>query len=349
MIAFQTWIQKLAEGETPLTEEETYAAFQALMEEKASQAQMGAFLMGMRLRGETAPQMIGALRALREQMISVMAPPGAVDIVGTGGDRKGTYNISTCAAFVVAACGVPVAKHGNKALSSRSGAADVLLQLGVRLEQTPEGLARCLKAAGICFLFGPAHHTALRHLAGVRRELGIRTIFNLLAPLTNPARVTRQLIGVYSETWLEKIAQTLASLGSEHVWVVCGHDGLDEVTVTGPTHVVALNNGTLQRFEITPQEAGLPCSPLAALIGGTPEENAHALRCILEGSQEAALDAYRDSVLINAAATLIVAGRTPSLQEGVFLARKALETGAARACLEKLQQASHATPPPLWG
>jgi anthranilate phosphoribosyltransferase len=271
-------------------------------------------------------------------MLKVKAPEKAVDIVGTGGDHSGSYNISTLASIIVAACGVPVAKHGNRAASSKSGTADVLSALGLKLGLDAEGLERCLKDAGLCFMFAQTHHAAMRHVAPVRVELGTRTIFNLLGPLANPAGVSRQLLGVFSEAWLDPLTQVLKELGAKKVWTVYGSDGLDEMTTTGPTHVAALENGSIRRFTVTPDEVGLPTARLEDLKGGDPAHNAKQLRAVLEGVRMH----YRDVALLNAAAALVVADEAANLREGLDRATRALDSGAAKATLERLVLASNA-------
>lgn len=305
----------------------------------ATPAQMAAFLMALRVRGETVGEITGAARLLRERMVRVEAPSGAVDIVGTGGDGHSTYNVSTCAAFVVAGAGVPVAKHGNRSVSSRSGASDVLAELGVKIDIGPECVASAIRRAGVGFLWAPMYHPAMKAWAGVRSELGVRTIFNLLGPISNPAGVTRQVIGVYDRRWIVPLAETLGALESEHVWVVHGHDGLDELSTTGPSSVAELKGGRVSTFEVLPEDAGLPRAALGQLKGGDAGENARALSAVLCGAQ----GAYRDIVVLNAAAALIVAGRAGDLAEGAQLAAHSLDSGAARAALEKLIAVTNAT------
>jgi anthranilate phosphoribosyltransferase len=332
-------LTRLAAGER-LAESEAEAAFGMIMAGEATPAQIAGLLMAMRVRGETVAEMTGAVRAMRARMIAVEAPADAMDIVGTGGDAAGTLNISTAAALVVAGCGVTVAKHGNRALSSRSGAADALSALGIPVMDTPlDRLPAILAEVGMCFLMAPRHHAALRHAAGPRMELGTRTIFNLLGPLANPARVRRQMTGAFSADWLRPMAETLARLGTERAWLVHGM-GLDELTLAGPSQVVELKDGELSSFEVTPEDAGLPRAPVEALKGGDPAENAAALLALLE----AAPGAYRDCVLLNAAAALIVAGRAQTLRDGVALAARSLDGGAALDVLRRLRAA--ATPPP---
>src|SRR6187455_2418101 len=282
MVDLKSIIGKVATGAT-LSRDEAASAFDSMMSGEATPSQMGGLLMALRVRGETVDEITGAVTAMREKMLRVRAPADAIDVVGTGGDASGSFNISTCAALVVAGAGVPVAKHGNRALSSRSGAADVLAALGVNIELTPEGVSRCIKQAGIGFMFAPAHHPAMKNVGPTRVELGTRTIFNLLGPLSNPAGVKRQMVGVFSRQWLEPLALVLKNLGSESAWVVHGSDGLDEITLSGPTFVAALENGNIRTFEVTPEDAGLPRAGGDALKGGDAEANAAALREVLEG------------------------------------------------------------------
>ncbi len=328
-------LARLAAGER-LAESEAEAAFGMIMAGEATPAQIAGLLMAMRVRGETVAEMTGAVRAMRARMVAIEAPPDAIDIVGTGGDAAGTLNISTAAALVVAGCGVKVAKHGNRALSSRSGAADALTALGIPVMETPlEALPAMLDQAGMCFMMAPRHHAALRHAAGPRMELGTRTIFNLLGPLANPARVRRQMTGAFASEWLRPMAETLGRLGTERAWLVHGQ-GLDELTLAGPSKVVELKSGVIREFEIAPEDAGLPRAPAEALKGGDPAENAAALLALLDGAP----GPYRDCVLLNAGAALVVAGRAGNIGAGVELARRALESGAARKVLEKLRAAT---------
>jgi anthranilate phosphoribosyltransferase len=294
--------------------------------------------MALRVRGETVEEITGAVTAMREKMLRVLAPTDAIDVVGTGGDASGSFNISTCAALIVAGAGVPVAKHGNRALSSRSGAADVLAALGVNIELTPEGVSRCIKQAGIGFMFAPAHHPAMKNVGPTRVELGTRTIFNLLGPLSNPAGVKRQMVGVFSRQWIEPLAQVLKNLGSESVWVVHGSDGLDEITTAAPTHVAALENGAVRTFEITPEELGLQRVKPEALRGGDAKENAQALIDVLKGKS----GAFRDVATLNAAAALVVAARAKDLKQALALAQKSIDSGEAATRLQRLVAISNA-------
>jgi anthranilate phosphoribosyltransferase len=324
-------IARLADGNS-LNEQQARDAFDYIMEGNASEAQIAALLMGMRVRGETVDEITGAVSAMRARMIPVQAPDGAVDIVGTGGDGKSTYNVSTATAFVVAGCGVPVAKHGNRAVSSKSGAADVLMALGVNLECSHETVAQAIREAGIGFMFAPQHHSAMKHVAPVRKALGIRTIFNLLGPLSNPAGVKRQLLGVFDERWVEPLARALAQLGCEAAWVVHSEDGMDEITVTAPTHVCELKNAQIRTFTVTPEECGLEWAEADALVGGDADTNASALKSVLQGEA----GPYRDTVLMNAGATLLIAGKASSLLEGVEIARDAIDSGKAQKALDTL-------------
>jgi anthranilate phosphoribosyltransferase len=335
--AFKALIAKAATGAS-LSREEAARGFDTMMSGEATPSQMGALLMALRVRGETVDEITGAVTAMREKMLRVDAPDEAVDVVGTGGDASGSLNISTCAALIVAGAGVPVAKHGNRALSSRSGAADVLGALGVNIDLTPDRVTRCIKQAGIGFMFAPAHHPATKNVAPTRVELGTRTIFNLLGPLSNPAGVKRQMVGVFSRHWIEPLAQVLKNLGSRAAWVVHGSDGLDEITTTGPTYVAALENGMVRTFELKPEDAGLPRVKPEALRGAEAKDNASALMDVLKGRK----GAFRDVALLNAAAGLIVAGRAKDLKEAMALAAKSVDSGEAEGCLERLIAVSNA-------
>ncbi len=336
MDGFKPLLAKVATG-ARLTEHEAREAFDAMLSGEVTPAQMGGFLMALRTRGESVPELVGAVAAMREKMTRVDAPADAIDIVGTGGDGHGTYNVSTLASLIVAGCGVPVAKHGNRAASSRSGASDVLTALGVKIGLPAAVVAHCIEQAGIGFMMAQTHHAAMRHVAAARVELGTRTIFNLLGPLSNPAGVKRQLLGVFSREWLQPMAEVLKALGSDRVWLVHGSDGLDEITTTGPTYVVALEDGAIRSFEIAPAEAGLPVATLADLRGGDPEYNAKALSDVLDDQP----GPYRDIAVFNAAAALVVAGAAPHLAEGAQLAAESLRTGAARDRLARLVAASN--------
>ncbi len=307
-------------------------AFGIIMSGDATPAQMGGFLMALRVRGETVEEITGAARAMRAKMLTIEAPPGAIDTCGTGGDAKGTYNVSSASAFVVAACGVPVAKHGNRALSSKSGAADVLSALGVNIDADMSLVQAALHEIGITFLMAPRHHSAMRHVGPARVELGTRTIFNLLGPLSNPARVKRQIIGVFSPAWVEPLAQVLKELGHERAWVVHGAGGLDELSTTGASLVAELKDGQISTFEVTPDQAALPAAKLADLKGGDAAHNAEVLRAMLKGER----GPFRDIVVFSSAAALIVAGKTEDLKEGAAMAIQAIDSGDAGRVLDRL-------------
>lgn len=316
----------------PLTKDEAESAFEALFEGEATPAQMGGFLMALRTRGETVAEYAAAAGVMRAKCNKVRAPAGAMDIVGTGGDGKGTLNISTATAFVVAGAGVVVAKHGNRNLSSKSGSADALTEMGLNVMIGVEQVERCLAEAGIGFMMAPMHHPAMRHVGPVRTELGTRTIFNILGPLTNPAGAKRQLTGTFSDALIRPMAETLRVLGSEKAWLVHGGDGTDEISIAAPTKVAALAAGEITEFTVTPEDAGLPFHPFEAIIGGTPQENGAAFRRLLEGET----GAYRDAVLLNSAAALVVADRAANLAEGAEIARQSIDSGAALAKVEAL-------------
>jgi anthranilate phosphoribosyltransferase len=325
-------LARLAAGDQ-LDEAASERAFDIIMSGEATPAQIGGLLMAMRVRGETVAEMTGAVRAMRARMIAVPAPADAIDVCGTGGDNAGSLNVSTAVTFVLAGCGVTVAKHGNRALSSRTGGADVLTALGVNVDVRMERLGGILLAARCVFLFAPRLHAALRHAAGPRVELGTRTLFNLLGPLANPARVTRQLTGVFDPAWAQPMAETLGQLGSTAAWLVHGQ-GMDELTVAGENHVVALRDGTLRRFTVTPEEAGLTRAPLAAVRGGDAAQNAAALLALLQGAP----GPYRDTVLLNAAAALVMAENAGDLREGARMAAAAIDGGGAALALEILRR-----------
>ncbi|MEX4008003.1 anthranilate phosphoribosyltransferase [Neoaquamicrobium sediminum] len=332
---FKSHIAKVANG-TPLSFEEAREAFSIMMSGEATPSQIGGFLMALRTRGETVDEISGAVATMRAKMLPVRAPANAIDIVGTGGDASGTYNVSTCAAFIVAGAGVPVAKHGNRALSSKSGAADALAALGVNIEIGAETIAACIEEAGLGFMFAPVHHSAMRHVGASRVELGTRTIFNLLGPLSNPAGVKRQLVGVFAPQWVEPIAEVLKAQGSEAVWVVHG-DGLDEMTTAGTTMVAALENGKIRTFEVQPEEVGLARVKPEDLKGADAAHNARALRGVLAGDK----GAYRDISLLNAAGALVVAGKARTLDEGMELATRSIDNGSAASALELLVHVSN--------
>jgi anthranilate phosphoribosyltransferase len=330
MSGLKPFIAKIASRQ-PLTRQEASDAFEILMSGEASMAQVGGFLMGLRVRGETVDEIAGAVSIMREKMVPVDAPADAVDIVGTGGDGTNTYNISTLAAIIVAGAGVPVAKHGNRALSSKSGTADALSQLGVKLDIEPDLIARCIREAGIGFMFAQLHHPAMRHVGPARVELGARTIFNIVGPLSSPARVKKQLFGVYSPEWLIPGAEALRDLGLTSAWVVHG-SGLDEITTTGPSQVAELKDGEIRTFELTPSDFGVETVSLDAIRGGDGAVNAAALRDVLGGAKTP----YRDVALCNAAASLVVAGKAKDVTEGMHLASQSLDGGGAARALESL-------------
>ena len=322
--ALKPLIDAAANG--PLTREQAQTAFGILFEGEATPSQIGGFLMALRTRGETVDEYAAAAAVMRAKCHAVSAPAGAMDIVGTGGDGKNTLNISTATAFVVAGAGVTVAKHGNRNLSSKSGASDALTQMGLNVMVGPEVVEKALNEAGIGFMMAPMHHPAIAHVMPTRAELGTRTIFNILGPLTNPAGVKRQLTGVFSRDLIRPMAETLGQLGSEKAWLVHGSDGTDELTITGVSWVSALENGQVTDFEINPEDAGLPIHPFEDIIGGTPEENARDFNALLDGVQ----NAYRDAVLLNSAAALVVADVATDLKQGVEMARTSIDSGAAR-------------------
>jgi anthranilate phosphoribosyltransferase len=322
--ALKPLIDAAANG--PLTRAQATDAFGILFNGEATPSQIGGLLMALRTRGETVDEYAAAAAVMRAKCNAVVAPEGAMDIVGTGGDGKGTLNISTATAFVVAGAGVTVAKHGNRNLSSKSGAADALTQMGLNVMVGPKVVEKCLKEAGIGFMMAPMHHPAIAHVMPTRAELGTRTIFNILGPLTNPAAVKRQLTGAFSRDLIRPMAETLSKLGSEKAWLVHGSDGTDELTITGVSWVSGLDNGAVTDFEIHPEDAGLPEHPFEAIIGGTPEENARDFNALLDGAQ----NAYRDAVLLNSAAALVVADAANDLKQGVEMARTSIDSGAAR-------------------
>ena len=326
-----SWIAKVAEG-LSLTVNEAENAFKTIMSGDATPSQIGGFLMALRVRGETVDELTGAAKAMRAKALQIKAPKNAIDVVGTGGDGTGTYNISTGAALVVAACGIPVAKHGNRALSSKSGAADTLAALGVNNDADFDLVKKSIWEANIGFLMAPRHHSAMRHVAGARVELATRTIFNLLGPICNPSGVKRQLTGVYDQKWVTPIAETLKKLGSERAWVMHGSDGTDELTTTGATYVSELKNGRITSFKVYPEDAGLPRTKFKNLKGGSALYNAEAIRLMLKGKPSA----YRDIVIFNAAAALMIAGKAKSLKEGALIAAEAIDNGTAKSTLDKL-------------
>jgi anthranilate phosphoribosyltransferase len=338
MQSFKDYIAKVADGHS-LTFEEARSAFDIILSGSATPSQLGGFLMALRVRGETVAEVTGAVATMREKMLPVDAPADAIDIVGTGGDNSGSYNISTCTALVVAGCGVPVAKHGNRSLSSKSGASEALVELGVDIDVGPDKISDCIQAAGIGFMFAPLHHAAMKHVGPTRIELATRTIFNLLGPLSNARQASSaRLTGVFARKWIEPIAEGLErTWNSESAWIVHGSDGMDEITTTGPTFVTELDGGKLRSFEITPEDVGLAVADPADLKGGTPAQNAHALREVLSGAR----NGYRDVVLFNAAASLVVAGHCDTLKDGVDAAAESIDSGSAADRLERLVATSN--------
>jgi len=336
MSAFHDLLAQVSEGAT-LSQDQAEAAFTAIMGGDIDEIQLAAFLTALHVRGETIDELTGGVAVLRDKVTKVEAPDGAIDTCGTGGDARGTLNVSTAVAIVVAACGVPVAKHGNRSLSSKSGSSEVLAELGVKIDLPPDKVARCLKKADIGFMMAPVYHTAMKHVAGVRRALGFRTIFNLMGPLSNPAGTQRQLVGVFDRKWVEPFASVLQRLGSTRAWVVHGSDGLDELSISGASFVAELKDGAITTFDVMPEDAGLARAPLNEIVGGTPAENAAALQALAEGAK----NAYRDIVLLNAGAALVVANAVPDLRRGVETAAQAIDCGNALATLHKLVEVSN--------
>ncbi|MEM6438446.1 MAG: anthranilate phosphoribosyltransferase [Pseudomonadota bacterium] len=334
--ALKPLISKAAEG--PLSAAEAETAFDALMSGEATPAQIGGFLMALRTRGEVVDEYAAAAAVMRAKMSRVNAPDDVMDIVGTGGDGKGTLNISTATAFVVAGCGVTVAKHGNRNLSSKSGTADALAAVGVNVMVAAPVVEAALAEAGIAFMMAPMHHPAMRYVGPARAELGARTIFNILGPLTNPAGARRQLTGAFSAELIRPMAETLTRLGTERAWLVHGSDGTDEISIAGTTAAVETLGGQLRSFEIHPEDAGLPVHPFEAILGGEPAANAAALKTLLAGERSA----YRDAVLLNASAALVIAEAAPDLKEGVARAEASIDSGAAAARLEALARVTAA-------
>lgn len=329
---FLPFLQKVLDG-TTLNQEQAYQAFNQLLSGEVSDVQVSAFLTAIKIRGESADEVTGAVKAMRVAMTKIKAPEGAIDVVGTGGDGAHTYNISTASAFVAAACGAKVAKHGNRSVSSLTGASDVLTALGVNINAAFQLIEKSIDTLGIGYLSAVKHHPALRHVSPVRQALGVRTIFNIIGPLSNPAGTKYQLIGTYARNLQIPMAQTLANLGSIHAWIVHGlEDGIDELSISGPSRVVELKDGEIRDFKITPEEVGLTSAPLSAIRGGDAQENAHALRAILEGDK----NAYADIVALNSGACLLVAGIVKDLQSGVKAAQDAMASGAALSVLNKL-------------
>ncbi len=336
MSEFKPIIAKAADGK-PLTRAEARTAFNIMMSGDATPSQIAGLLMALRVRGETVDEITGAVEIMREKMIRVAAPADAIDIVGTGGDASGSYNISTCAAIVAAGAGLKVAKHGNRALSSRSGAADVLMALGVKIDLPPEKISECISRAGVGFMFAPAHHASMKYVGPTRVELGTRTIFNLLGPLSNPAGVKKQVTGVFSKAWVEPLAHVLQNLGSEACWICHGEGGLDEIVPTGTTWISELKNGVINNFEVTPELVGLQRSKLEYLTGGDAVYNADALRNVLKGQKAA----FRDAVVMTAGAALLMDSKATSFADGVRAAEAAIDSGAGLAALDRLIKVSN--------
>ncbi len=328
-------IAKAADGKA-LSREESRTAFNILMSGEATPSQIAGLLMALRMRGETVDEITGAVEVMREKMTRVVAPADAIDIVGTGGDASGSYNISTCAAFVAAGAGLKVAKHGNRALSSKSGAADVLMALGVKVDATPAKIAECISQAGLGFMFAPAHHASMKHVGPTRVELGVRTIFNLLGPLSNPAGVKRQVTGVFSKAWVEPLAHVLKNLGSEACWICHGEGGMDEIVPTGTTWISELKNGNVSSLELTPEQVGIKRADSADLKGGDAAHNADALRAVLAGKPSA----FADAALMTSAAALVVSGKTSSFVDGIAQSRLAITSGRADRALAQLVEIS---------
>lgn len=338
---FRGLLAKVGNG-LALGQAESERAFDIMMGGNATPAQMGAFLMALKVRGESVDEIVGAATVMRARVLKVNAPAGAIDIVGTGGDAHGTYNVSSCSALVVAGAGVPVAKHGNRAFTSKSGAADVLAALGVNTDVSVATLEKAVREAGVCFLMAPKHHSAMRNVAGPRVELApTRTIFNILGPLSNPALVTRQLVGVFDRKLVRPLAEVLGRLGLERALVVHGADGMDEITTTGVTHAAEFRDGAVREFEITPEEAGIARVGIDQLKGGDPAYNAQAIRDVLDGRK----GAFRDIVLMNSGAALMVAGRAGNMKDGAALAAEAIDGGGAKRALEKLIALTKDAPP----
>jgi anthranilate phosphoribosyltransferase len=321
----------LAQGD--LTADEAADAMSEIMAGRATSAAMAGLLIGLAMKGERPAELVGFARTMRQEAVRFETGGRTVfDTCGTGGDQAGTFNISSAAAIVVAACGVPVAKHGNRSVSSRCGSADVLEALGVAVSASPEVASRCLADTGIAFLFAPTFHPSMKHAAPTRRDLGVRTAFNLLGPLTNPARPTRQLVGVPRPELTELLARALLMLGSERAWVVHGADGLDELSLSGHTKVSECRDGAVQTFYVHPSDFGLPKAPVETLVGGDAERNAALVREVLDGVE----GPLRNVVLLNAGAALFIAGHSASVREGIAAAARSIDSGAARSTLERL-------------
>ena len=336
MADLKTHIAKVASGQ-PLTRAEAREAFDVMMSGEATPSQIAGLLMALRVRGETVDEITGAVEIMREKMLRVAAPADAIDIVGTGGDASGSYNISTCAAFIAAGAGLKVAKHGNRALSSRSGAADVLMALGIKIDVPPEKISQSISEVGLGFMFAPAHHASMKFVGPTRVELGTRTIFNLLGPLSNPAGAKRQVTGVFSKAWVEPLAQVLKNLGSEACWICYGEGGMDEIVPSGTTWISELKDGSIRSFELTPEAAGLARSKIEDLKGGDAAHNAEALKSVLSGQASA----FADAALMTAGAAFIVAGKEKDIKQAVARARDAVKSGAARKVHARLVEVSN--------
>ena len=336
MADMKTLIAKAASG-VALSRVEAREAFNIMMSGDATPSQIAGFLMALRVRGETVDEISSAVDVMREKMLRVSAPADAIDIVGTGGDASGSYNISTCAAIVAAAAGLKVAKHGNRALSSKSGAADVLIALGVKIDLAPNKITECINDAGVGFMFAPAHHSSMKFVGPTRVELGTRTIFNLLGPLSNPAGVKQQITGVFSKAWVEPLAQVLKNLGSDACWICHGEGGMDEIVPTGVTWISELKDGKIRSFELTPEDAGLKRSKFEDLKGGEAAQNAEALRAVLSGAPSA----FSDAAAMTAGAALLVAGKAQDIKTGVQQSQEAIKTGAASKTLALLVEVSN--------
>lgn len=329
----QDILTTLAKGED-LPREDAEKAFQIIMNGGATPAQIGAFLIGLRIKGETVDEITAGAHILRSKAATLSAAENAIDTCGTGGDMKYTLNISTAVAIVVAGCGVPVAKHGNRSISSASGSSDVLKSLGVNITADAETSERALKECNLCFMMAPLYHKAVRHVADVRVELGLRTIFNLLGPLANPAGTKRQIVGVYDRKWCAPLAHVLQNLGATHAWVVSGDDGMDEITTTTTSHIVELKDGTIREFSLDPADYGIEYITEMDLRGEDGEYNAKAMSKLLSGEK----GAYRDIVLLNSAAALIIAGKCDSIEDGLLLAAKSIDSRKAIQTLGALKE-----------
>jgi anthranilate phosphoribosyltransferase len=337
MSELKSLLAKVADGKS-LSREESRNAFNVLMSGEATPSQIAGLLMAMRVRGETVDEITGAVEVMREKMMRVTAPADALDIVGTGGDASGSYNISTCAAFIAAGAGLRVAKHGNRALSSRSGAADVLTALGVKVDATPDVITACISEAGLGFMFAPAHHSSMKHVGPTRVELGTRTIFNLLGPLSNPAGVKRQVTGVFAKSWVEPLAHVLKNLGSESCWICHGEGGMDEIVPTGTSWIAELKDGEIKSFTITPEEVNIKRADASELKGSDAAQNAEALRGVLKGDPSA----FADAAMMTSGAALVIAAKAKSLVDGIALSREAIKNGAAADSLNRLIKVSNA-------